>query len=446
MNVLVIGSGGREHAICRCLARSPRLSRLFVLPGNAGTAVLGTNVAGDPCDLELILSVARRESIELVVIGPEDPLAAGVVDALEEAGLRVFGPSGAAARLEADKAYAKQLMRRAGVPTAEVRIFAPTKQELLHRAAARPGEKVDPTVVRFDTAYSQAYEYIKSRDEPIVVKASGLAKGKGAFMCDTPADALAVLDRMMLQREFGDAGDTVLVEERMLGREVSVLALVDGRNIYFLEPAQDHKRLLDQDLGPNTGGMGAFCPSPAIDDDTMRSIEKEIFIPVIDAMLRDGIKYRGVLYAGLMLTASGPRVIEFNCRFGDPETQVQLMRLRTDLIDVMEAVIEGRLDQITLDWDPRAAVCVVMASEGYPQAYETGKTITGLPDDADRDDVTVFHAGTRRDGDAVVTSGGRVLGVTALGATLSEARELAYRTADGIHFDGARYRRDIAGP
>ncbi|MCH7873375.1 MAG: phosphoribosylamine--glycine ligase, partial [Planctomycetes bacterium] len=331
----------------------------------------------------------------------------------------------------------------AGVSTAEARIFAPTEQELLHQAAARPGETFDTTAQRFPTAYTQAREYINSRDETIVVKASGLAKGKGVFVCETVEDALLALDRIMLEREFGDAGDTVIVEECLIGREVSVLALIDGRNLFFLEPAQDHKRLLDGGQGPNTGGMGAFCPSGTVDDDTMRMIQKDVFVPVIDAMLRDGVRYRGVLYAGLMLTAGGPRVLEFNCRFGDPEAQVLLMRLRSDLIDIMEAVIDGKLDEQSLDWDPRVAVCVVMAAEGYPGSYENGRAISGLPDTAGRDDLTVFHAGTQRRGDEIVTSGGRVLGVTALGDSLADARDKAYQAADRISFDGAQYRRDI---
>jgi phosphoribosylamine--glycine ligase len=454
MNVLVIGGGGREHAICHGLARSKRLNRLFILPGNAGTESLGTNIPGDPTDIELLLDVARRESIGLVVVGPEDPLAAGVVDAFEQAGLRAFGPCAAAARLEADKAFAKQIMRRAGVPTAETRIFARTEQELLQRFDARGGEPFDPRHTRIPTAYSRARDYIASRDSAMVVKAAGLARGKGAFVCESPADALLVLDRLMLDRELGDAADTVLVEERLVGREVSVMALVDGRTLYFLESAQDHKRLLEGDAGPNTGGMGAFCPAGALDDETRGLIEREIFVPVVDAMLRDGIPYRGVLDAGLMLTAAGPRVLEFNCRFGDPEAQVILPRIRSDLLDLFEAAVEGRLDEATIDWDPRPAVCVVMASGGYPGEYRTGAPIAGLEgegaggqgDEGTRgeQDVIVFHAGTRREGDRVVTSGGRVLGVTALGADLAEARRKAYAAVDDIHFEGAQFRRDIA--
>jgi len=416
MNVLVIGSGGREHAICRSLARSPRLDKLFTLPGNAGTESLGTNVPGDPNDVELVLSVARRESIDLTVIGPEDPLAAGMADALQQAGLRVFGPTAAAARLEADKAYAKQVMRLRAIPTAESRVF---------------------------DDYELARQYISTRDEALVVKAAGLAKGKGAIVCDDPSDAIIAAERMLQQRVFGDAGRKIVVEERLEGREVSLLAIVAGRTICVLEPSQDHKRLLDNDEGPNTGGMGAFSPTDTIDADTLHFIERHVLVPTIDALVRDDVHYCGVLYAGLMLTAAGPKVLEFNCRFGDPETQAQLPRMKTDLLDVLDAAVSGTLDQLDVEWDPRHALCVVMASGGYPDKYPTGLPITGLPDDADRDDLAVFHAGTKRVEGQIVTSGGRVLGVTALGDTLADARRLAYKTVEQIHFEGAHYRRDL---
>ncbi len=416
MNVLVIGSGGREHAIGRSLARSPRLERLFTLPGNAGTEMIGTNLPGDPADIDHVVSVVRRERIDLVVIGPEDPLAGGLADALREAGVRVFGPTAAAARLEADKAWAKQIMRQRIIPTAEARVFED---------------------------YALAQQYISTRDAPLVVKAAGLAKGKGAIVCDDPSDALLAAERMLVQREFGEAGAKIVVEERLTGREVSVLAIVSGHTIAVLQPAQDHKRLRDRDEGPNTGGMGAYSPTDTIDPDTMHVIESRILVPTVDALHHEGIDYCGVLYAGLMLTAGGPKVLEFNCRFGDPETQALLPRLRTDLLDVFEAAVEGRLEQIELDWDSRHALCVVMASGGYPGAYEVGKPIRGLPDDADRDDLAVFHAGTRREGDAIVTAGGRVLGVTALGPTLADARRRAYETVERIEFDGAYFRRDL---
>jgi len=330
--------------------------------------------------------------------------------------VRVFGPSAAAARLEADKAWAKQIMRQRIIPTAEARVFED---------------------------YRLAQQFISTRDAPLVVKAAGLAKGKGAIVCDDPADALLAAERMLVKRAFGEAGAKIVVEERLSGREVSVLAIVSGHTISVLQPAQDHKRLLEHDRGPNTGGMGAFSPTDTIDADTMGIIESRILVPTVDALSREGIDYCGVLYAGLMLTAGGPKVLEFNCRFGDPEAQALLPRLRTDLLDVFEAAVERRLDQIELDWDQRHALCVVMASGGYPGPYETGKPIRGLPDDADRDDLAVFHAGTKREGDEIITAGGRVLGVTALGATLADARRLAYETVEHIEFEGACYRRDL---
>ena len=416
LNVLVIGSGGREHAICRSLARSPRLGQLFILPGNAGTDMLGTNVPGNPADIDFALSVARREKIDLTVIGPEDPLAAGMADAFEAAGFRVFGPSAGAARLEADKAYAKQLMRQHAIPTAEARIFED---------------------------YGLARNYISTRDEPLVVKAAGLAKGKGVIVCEDPSHGIIAAERMLKQNAFGEAGKRIVVEERLEGREVSLLAFVDGRTMYLLDPAQDHKRLLDNDEGPNTGGMGSFSPADAIDADTLDIIQSQILVPTLDALIREEVHYRGVLYAGLMLTAGGPKVLEFNCRFGDPETQALLPRMKTDLLDAFEAVVDGRLDEITIEWDPRHALCVVMASPGYPEKAVTGTPITGLPADANCDDLAVFHAGTRREGDQVLTAGGRVLGVTALGATRAAARERAYEVCEQIQFDGAQYRRDL---
>ncbi len=415
LNVLVLGSGGREHALCHGLSRSRRLGRLFALPGNAGTALLGTNLPGNPGDTDAVLAAAREHEIDLVVVGPEDPLAAGVTDALQAAGVRVFGPTAAAARLEADKAWAKQLMRQHAIPTAEARV---------------------------SDDYDLARQYISTRDHALVVKASGLARGKGAIVCDDPSEALLVAERMLVERAFGEAGARIVVEERLAGREVSVLAIVAGHTICILDPAQDHKRLLDGDQGPNTGGMGAFSPTDTLDADTMHVVEARILVPVVDAMLRMGIEYCGVLYAGLMLTPSGPKVLEFNCRFGDPEAQVLLPRLKTDLLEVFDAATAGRLDQLDLDWDPRHALCVVMASPGYPDGYPTGLPITGLPD-ADRDDLLVFHAGTCREGDTLVTAGGRVLGVTALAQSLEAARQKAYDAVAQIRFEGAQYRRDL---
>lgn len=443
MKILVIGGGGREHALLWKLAASPRQPTLFCAPGNGGTADLATNLQITANEIERLYEFARDEAIDLTIVGPEEPLCAGIVDRFEAAGLRIFGPRAAAARLEGDKAWAKQLMRTAGVPTAEARIFAPTDQE---RVAARYANKNDGRDVptRVLRAYDMARDYVSTRDSSIVVKASGLAKGKGVFVCDEPADALLVLEKLMIDRMLGEAGDTIVVEERLLGQEISVLAFVDGNNIYLLEPARDYKRLRDDDAGPNTGGMGAFSPTDELTDEQMRQIQGEVFVPIIDAMRREGIVYRGVLYAGLMLTAGGPKVLEFNCRLGDPETQPLMMRLKTDLIDVIEAVIEERLDEITLEWDPRAAVCVVTASAGYPDDSQLGLPIEGLADAAAVPNAVVFHAGTRRDSNRIRTSGGRVLGVTALGETTEMARQSAYEAARRISYEGMQYRRDIA--
>lgn len=418
MNILVVGSGGREHALAWKIKQSRECSKLFCAPGNAGTARAALNVPIEAENIDDLLRFARDHKVDLTVVGPEVPLCDGIVDAFEGAGLRIFGPCKAAARLEGDKAYAKQLMRQHAIPTAEARIF---------------------------DNYKSAYDYVATRDEPVVIKASGLAAGKGVVVCDDPAAGLLALERIMKDRQFGAAGDTVVVEERLQGQEASILAFVDGRNIYVMESSQDHKAVGDGDTGPNTGGMGAYSPAPVVTDAVLSQVEREVLVPLLDALNREGITYRGVLYAGIMLTAAGPRVLEFNCRFGDPETQPILARLSSDLVEVMQAVIDRRLDEVTLKWDPRPAVCVVMASRGYPGSYEKGKVISGLEDTATMNDVIVFHAGTKVQGDHAVTSGGRVLGVTALGKTIADAQKRAYEAVDKIRFDGAYFRRDIAG-
>ena len=417
MNVLLIGSGGREHAIAWKLAQSKKLSTLYIAPGNPGTAECGRNVAVDVNDTNQLLEFARQNKVELVVVGPEDPLAAGIVDAFEAAGMKAFGPSGKAAQLEADKAFAKQLMRSSSVSTAEGRVF---------------------------DRFSDAKAYIASRDEPVVIKAAGLAKGKGVFVCDDPADGILAAEKIMQDKIFGLAGKKIIVEDKLLGEEASILAFVDGRNIYVMESSQDHKPIGDGDTGPNTGGMGAYSPAPVVTEALMDQITREILVPVVDGMNRHGTPYKGVLYAGLMMTAGGPRVLEFNVRFGDPETQPILMRLKSDLLEVLLATCDGTLDQVTLAWDPRPAVCVVMASGGYPGDYQKGQKITGLEDVRQLEEVVVFHAGTREQDGDIVTSGGRVLGVTALGQTIAEAKTAAYEAVDQIEFDGAYCRRDIA--
>lgn len=416
MNVLILGGGGREHAMALAATRSPRLRKLFVLPGNAGTSTIATNVPGNPSDVKLALEVARREQIDLTIVGPEEPLAAGIVDAFQSAGLRAFGPIAAAARLESDKAFAKQLMRQQAVPTAEGRIFSD---------------------------FELAREYIASRDEALVVKAAGLAKGKGVVVCADPAEALVVAEQMLVRRRFGDAGLTIVVEERLVGREVSVMAIVDGTTLYMLEPAQDYKRLNDGDSGPNTGGMGAFCPCETLDERTLRHVQSEILVPTLAGLAREDIHYRGVLYAGLMLTHGGPRVLEFNCRLGDPETQVVLTRLQSDFLELIEAAVSGRLESAEARWDPRHAVAVTLAAPGYPETVRTGAPIDGLDAAESMADVVVMHAGTRADRGRVWTAGGRVLNVVGLGETRAAARDRAYLGVDAIRFDGLQCRRDI---
>jgi len=417
MNVLLIGSGGREHAIAWKLAQSKDLTKLYIAPGNPGTAQCGQNIPVGADDADKLLDFARQNDVGLVVVGPEDPLAAGLVDAFEVAGIKAFGPSADAAQLEADKAFAKQLMRSSSVSTAEGRTF---------------------------DRFSDAKAYIASRDEPVVVKAAGLAKGKGVFVCDDPADGILAAERIMCDKVFGQAGDRIIVEDKLLGEEASILAFVDGCNIYVMESSQDHKPIGDGDTGPNTGGMGAYSPAPVVTEDLMNQITREILVPVVDGMNRNDTPYKGVLYAGLMITGGGPRVLEFNVRFGDPETQPILARLKSDLLEVLLAVCNGTLDHITLEWDRRPAVCVVMASGGYPGDYQKGKKIVGLQEAQQLEDVIVFHAGTKdMDGD-IVTNGGRVLGVTALGDTIRNAKANAYRAVDKIKFDGAYCRRDIA--
>ena len=417
MNVLLIGNGGREHAIAWKLAQSKNLGRLFIAPGNSGTAQCGQNVPIGVCEIDKLIEFARQNKVELAVIGPEDPLAAGIVDKFEEAGIKAFGPSGKAAMLEADKAFAKQLMRASCVATAEGRIF---------------------------DRYSEAKAYIASRDEAVVIKAAGLAKGKGVFVCDDPSDGILAAEKIMCDKIFGSAGDVIVVEDKLIGEEASILAFVDGKNIYLMESSQDHKPIGEGDTGQNTGGMGAYSPAPVVTDDLMDQIIREIIVPTIDGMNRNETPYKGVLYAGIMATAGGARVLEFNVRFGDPETQPILMRLKSDLLEVLLAVCDGKLDEVSLNWDPRPSVCVVMASGGYPGDYKKGMKISGLNEANQLKDVMVFHAGTKKENGEIVTDGGRVLGITAIGQTVKEAKKRAYQAVDMIHFEGAYCRRDIA--
>lgn len=417
MNVLLVGSGGREHSIAWKLAQSKNLDKLYIAPGNYGTGQCGENVNISTEDSDKLLDFALEKKVGLLVVGPEDPLTKGIVDKFEAVGIKAFGPNEGAAQLEADKAFAKHLMRSASISTAEAKIF---------------------------DNFQDARTFIASRDEPVVVKAAGLAKGKGVFVCDDPADAILAAEKIMIDRIFGDAGERIVVEDKLLGEEVSILAFVDGYNIYLMESSQDHKPIGDGDKGPNTGGMGAYSPAPVVTEKMTEQISREILVPIVDAMNRNGTPYKGVLYAGLMITAGGPRVLEFNVRFGDPETQPILVRLKSDLLEVLVAVCDGSLDVVNLKWDPRPAVCVVMASGGYPGNYEKGKKIEGLKQAEELKDVVVFHAGTAEKEGDIVTNGGRVLGVTALGQTTEEAKARAYEGIEKIHFEGAYWRSDIA--
>jgi len=417
MKVLLVGGGGREHALAWKMAQSPRCERMWAAPGNPGIARHAECVDLAADDVAGLTRFAKDQGVDLVVVGPEAPLAAGLGDAVRQAGMLCFGPGRAGARIEADKAYAKQLMHGASVPTAKSRVF---------------------------TDFAAAKRYVLSRDHGVAVKASGLAAGKGVVVCPEPYQAVQPLEEMMVAGRFGEAGAKVVIEERLVGQEATVLALCDGKTIFPLEPLQDHKPIGDGDTGPNTGGMGAYSPVPFIDDALMGRIEREILVPIVDAMRRDFGRYEGILYAGLMLTPGGPKVIEFNCRFGDPECQPLMLRLRGDLLAAMTAVADHRLADVELAFDPRPAVCVVLASGGYPGSYQKGHEIAGLAEAEAMEDVEVFQAGTAERDGKLVTAGGRVLGVTALGATLADAQARAYRAVDRISWPDCTCRRDIA--
>jgi phosphoribosylamine--glycine ligase len=414
LTILVIGSGGREHALVWALSRSPQVERIYAAPGNAGTAVSATNVPIPSDDLAGLVEFARKKQVGLTVVGPEAPLAAGIVDRFQAARLLVFGPTQAAAQLESSKAFAKTFMRDQAIPTADYAIFD-------------------------DLAAARAY--VERQSGPMVVKASGLAAGKGVLMCANRDEALAALQLAMQDRAFGDAGNSVVIEEWLQGPEVSLLAFSDGRAVVPMLPARDHKRAYDNDEGPNTGGMGVYAPPSDVDEALVGEIVRTVLEPAVQGMAERGTPYVGILYAGVMLTASGPQVLEFNCRFGDPETQVILPMLDGDLAEIMLACIEGRLSPVMVRVKPGACAAVVMAAPGYPGSYPKGLPISGLGDVPN--DVLVFHAGTAlRDGQ-VVTSGGRVLAVSAVGADLATAVTKAYAGVSRIHFEGAHYRTDI---
>ncbi|MEQ1829694.1 MAG: phosphoribosylamine--glycine ligase [Pirellula sp.] len=424
MRVLVVGSGGREHALAWKIRQSPRLTRLWVAPGNAGTAQEAENVPIAADNIAGLVAFSKKEKVDLVVVGPEVPLTLGLVDALAAEKIRAFGPSKAAAQLEGSKVFCKLLLRQADVPTAEYQSFRDADSAMRYIKARYPNER--------DRA-------------PVVVKADGLASGKGVIVCSRRDEALEAIDRIARKNEFGRAGAQLIIEERLDGPEASVLAITDGKTIFTLPPAQDHKAAFDGDTGPNTGGMGAYSPTPVVTTELIETIEDKILVPTIHTMKRNRKPFRGVLYAGLMLTQTGPKVLEYNVRFGDPECQPLLMRLQSDLLDILEATVDGRLSEIDNPvWDPRPAICVVMASHGYPGDYVKGKIITGLDAAANVPDVKVFHAGTTVVDGQVVTDGGRVLGITALGSSLAAAKLQAYTAVQSIRWPGAWCRKDIS--
>jgi phosphoribosylamine---glycine ligase len=415
MNVLVIGSGGREHAIVWKVSQSPRLTKLYVLPGNPGTAELAGNVGGISMDDHAaVASFCKEKQIDLVIVGPEAPLAAGLVDSLSTQGIRCFGPSQAAAQIEASKSFAKDFMARHNIPTAKYATFS---------------------------NYDEAVRYLKSVDYPIVIKASGLAAGKGVILPETDEEAKSTLEEILVKKIFGEAGAEVIIEERMTGQEVSLMAFTDGTSVVPMLPAQDHKRLLDGDKGLNTGGMGAYAPAPIFTSVMMNETVEKVLKPAVNGMKSEGNPFVGVLYAGLMLTPNGIRTLEFNCRFGDPETQVVLPLLETDLVEITEACVDGKLENINIQWKDKAAVCVVLASKGYPEKVEGGKVVAieQLPDD-----MVCFHAGTKMESENLITSGGRVFGLTAWAEDIASAVKKVYANIGKVTFDGMQYRKDIA--
>lgn len=416
MKILVVGGGGREHAIVKKLAQSKKNPKIYVAPGNAGTEEIATNVAISVMDFDKLADFAKKEKIDLTVVGMDDPLVGGIVDRFEAEGLRVFGPRKNAAVLEGSKAFSKDLMKKYGIPTAAYENFN------------------DP---------QKAIKYLETVNYPIVLKADGLALGKGVLICKTFEEAKSGIEELMIDKSFGDAGNTIVIEEFLEGREVSVLSFVDGTHYALMTSAQDHKRAKDGDEGLNTGGMGTFSPSPFYTEEVDRYCKEHIYQKTVDAMRAEGREFKGIIFYGLMLTKSGVKVLEYNARFGDPETQVVLVRMENDIIDVFEACIDGCLDKIDLKFENNAAVCVVLASDGYPLEYEKGKKISGLKNFEGRTDIFAFHAGTKKVNGDVVTNGGRVLGITATAPTLKEARDKAYEATKLIGFENKYMRNDI---
>ncbi len=417
MKVLVIGSGGREHAIVWSLLKSKRVDKVFCCPGNAGISEIAECISISPDDFNALIDLIRYEWIDFTIVGPEAPLAAGIVDAFEKEGLKIIGPSRKAAQLESSKVFSKEFMKKYGIPTAEYKIF---------------------------TSYLHAEEYIRLKGAPLVVKADGLAAGKGVIVAQTMDEAINAVRLIMKEKVFGDAGERVVVEECLSGEEVSFIVFTDGTTIIPMVSSQDHKRAFEEDKGPNTGGMGAYTPAPIVTEKFQKVIMDRIMRPTILGLQREGIKYKGILYAGLMVENGNPHVLEFNCRLGDPEAQPILMRLDTELLDIILAIQDETLHKMDIQWKHGSSICVVLASGGYPGNYEKGKPIGGLESFRENDKVHVFHAGTSFRDDTLVTSGGRVLGVTAVGNDINEAKDRAYEAVKKIHFDGMYYRKDIA--
>ena len=416
MKILVIGSGGREHALVWKLGQSSEVERIYAAPGNAGIAQAAECINIAATDIPTLIGFVKDNKVDLTVVGPEAPLSQGIVDEFQKEGLRIFGPTALAARLESSKVFSKQIMLKAGVSTAACKFFSDPKQ---------------------------AKDYIETTGTPIVIKADGLAQGKGVVVAKTKEEALSAISAMMEEKIFGDAGDNIIIEQCLVGEEVSIIVLCDGEYIVPLASSQDHKRVFDNDEGPNTGGMGAYSPAPIISDKSMNTILKTIIRPIVEQMYKIGSPYQGVLYAGLMITDDGLKVLEFNVRFGDPETQAILPRLQTDLVTAMQAVIDGELEKVKLSWDSKSCVCVVASSGGYPGPYKKGMKIEGIDGLKNKEGVVVFHAGTKEENSKIVTNGGRVLGISALGENIEEAINNTYDAVDKISFEGMHYRRDI---
>ncbi|CAI2717082.1 phosphoribosylamine--glycine ligase [Nitrospina watsonii] len=415
MKILVIGGGGREHALVWKIKQSPLVTEVFCAPGNAGTEGLARNISVSATDLDSLLAIALENRVDLTVVGPEQPLVMGIVDLFESQGLKIVGPTAQGALLEGSKAFAKDLMKTHNIPTADFDVFE-------------------------DKDAAKAYCHGKGA---LVVKADGLAAGKGVFVCKNEAEAVDAVEQIMGAKTFGESGNQVVIEQCLEGQEISILAFTDGHTVVALEAAQDHKAALDGDAGPNTGGMGAYSPTPVFTPALKEQVVERILLPTLRGLQEQDILYKGILYAGLMLTADGPKVLEFNCRMGDPETQPLMMRMQSDIVPALKACADGTLEKIHLEWKPDAAVCVVMAAGGYPGSYEKGQAISGLAQVASIPEAVVFHAGTKVEGDHIVTHGGRVLGVTATGKDITQAIDTAYRAVDKIRWEGAHFRRDI---